>query len=59
MKTNVKKNVYICKTESLCCAPAVNTTLKINYTSKTKQNKTKQNKKTLKCLEVGFLFYVD
>ena len=58
MKTNVKKNVYICKTESLCCAPAVNTTLKINYTSKTKQNKTK-TKKPLKCLEAGFFFYVD
>ena len=52
MKNNVKKNVYICKTESLCCAPEVNTTLKINYTSKKK-------KTTLKCLEAGFLFYVD
>ena len=55
MKTNVKKNVYICKTESLCCAPEVNTTLKINYTSKKKPNK----QTTLKCLEAGFLFYVD
>ena len=58
MKTNVKKNVYICKTESLCCAPEVNTTLKINYTSKKKKKK-KKKKKTLKCLEAGFLFYVD
>ena len=28
-----KKNVYICKTESLCRIAEINTTLKINYIS--------------------------
>ena len=29
---NMKKNVYICITESLCCTAEINTTLQINYT---------------------------
>ena len=27
------KNVYMCKTESLCCTAEINTTLQINYIS--------------------------
>ena len=27
MEKNIKKNVYICKTESLCCTAEINTTL--------------------------------
>ena len=27
----MKKDVYICVTESLCCAAEINTTLQINY----------------------------
>ena len=30
-----EKNVYMCVTESLCCAVEINTTLSINYTSVT------------------------
>ena len=33
MEKNLKKNTYICVTESLCCTPETNTTLYINYTS--------------------------
>ena len=33
MEKNIKKNVYLCITESLCCTAEMNTTLEINYTS--------------------------
>ena len=33
MKKNMKKNAYICITESLCCTAETNTALQINYTS--------------------------
>ena len=32
-KSILKKNVYICITESLCCIAEINTTLLDNYTS--------------------------
>ena len=35
----MKKNIYICITESLCCTPETNTTLQINYTSIKKKKK--------------------
>ena len=31
MEKNIKKNVYICRTETLCCTAEINTTLYINY----------------------------
>ena len=35
MEKNLKMNIYIyvCVTETLCCTPETDTTLKINYTS--------------------------
>ena len=33
MEKNIKKNVYTCITESLCCTAEINTTLYINYAS--------------------------
>ena len=33
MEKNIKKNVCICITESLCCVAEINTILKVNYTS--------------------------
>ena len=33
MEKEHEKNVYMCITESLCCAVEINTTLYINYTS--------------------------
>ena len=33
MEKNIKKNVYLCITESLCCTAEMNTTSEINYTS--------------------------
>ena len=32
-KEYIKKNVYICTTESFCCTAEINTTLQITYTS--------------------------
>ena len=42
MEKNMKKNVYICTTESLCCTAEINT-LQINYISK-KLEKEEQTK---------------
>ena len=33
MEKNMKNNVYICITESLCCTAEINTMLQIGYTS--------------------------
>ena len=33
MKKNIKKNVYMLITESLCCTAEISTTLQINYSS--------------------------
>ena len=33
MEKNIKKRMYICITESLCCIAEINTTLQINYIS--------------------------
>ena len=33
MEKNIKNNVYVCITESLCCTAEINTILQMNYTS--------------------------
>ena len=43
----MKKNVYVCITESLCCTAEINTTLQINYISIKKKSST-INPKALK-----------
>ena len=40
MEKNIKKNVYICVTESPCCTAEINTTLQINYTTIKEKTKT-------------------
>ena len=44
MEKNIKKNVYMCITESLFCIAEMNTMLQINYTSINNNNKLKDKK---------------
>ena len=46
MEKNMKKNVCMCVTESLCCPAEINTTLSINYTS-VKNNYSSSNSHTI------------